>query len=298
MPSLSPFNLPGKWYKGNLHTHTTQSDGAISPSENMEWHASHGYHFLGITDHNTLTQPTDFTPEPPLLAIPSVEISAQRGRVEYHVLCIGVDKMPAQRGCDPQEAINGANLQGGIAYIGHPYWHDHTFDDLLSISGHIGIEIFNTSCWLEIQKGHSLVHWDGVMRRGQQVWGLATDDSHFTYPGHGRGWVMVHSEILDRESILASLRQGNFYSSMGPEIFNISLEDRKVTVECSPARSIFLVGDQYYCPYAAQAWDGIPLTQATFELVPGQQYFRVEVVDMDYQSAWSNAYNIRTLQSS
>jgi hypothetical protein len=61
------------------------------------------------------------------------------------------------------------------------------FEDLLILKGHIGVEIFNTSCWLEINKGHSLVHWDGLLRRGQNVWGLATDDSHFFYPDYGRG---------------------------------------------------------------------------------------------------------------
>ncbi len=176
--------------------------------------------------------------------------------------------------------------------MAHPYWHDLTLDDLLTLKGHIGIEIFNTGCWLEIQKGHSLVHWDGVLRRGQRTWGLAVDDSHFAYPDHGRGWLMLRSQRLDTESVLSALKQGHFYASMGPEIYDVRLDGRKVTVDCSPARSIYLVGDYYHCPNAAQAWDGKPITTATFELKSQQEYLRVEVVDMDFQSAWSNAYFI------
>ena len=101
MPSLSPFNSTGPWYKGNLHTHTTQSDGKLTPAESMRWHAEHGYHFLAITDHNVLTQPEKFLSQPPLLAIPSVEVSAWREPVEYHVLCIGVTEMPAAVGLRP-----------------------------------------------------------------------------------------------------------------------------------------------------------------------------------------------------
>jgi hypothetical protein len=261
----------------------------------MQWHAVHGYHFYGITDHNVLTRPTDFLPEPPLLSIPSVEVSARRGSVNYHILCIGVSKVPAPSGCDPQEAIDLTNAQGGIAVIAHPYWHDLTLDDLLALKGHIGIEIFNTGCWLEIQKGHALVHWDGVLRRGQRTWGLATDDSHFAYPDHGRGWLMLRCERLDTGSVIAALKQGNFYASMGPEIYDIRLNGRTVSVDCSPARSIYLVGDVYHCPNAAQAWDGKPMTTATFELKSQQEYLRVEVVDMDYQSAWSNAYFLKDL---
>jgi len=70
----------------------------------------------------------------------------------------------------------------------------------------------------------------------------------------------------------------------------VQKEGRKVTVNCSPAQSIYLVGDYYYCPNAAQAWDGSPLSTATFELVPMQKYFRIEVVDQKFQSAWTNAY--------
>ncbi len=80
MPSLPPFDQSGPWYKGNLHTHTTQSDGKVTPAESMRWHADHGYHFYGITDHNVLTRPADFLPQPPLLSIPSVEVSARRGQ--------------------------------------------------------------------------------------------------------------------------------------------------------------------------------------------------------------------------
>jgi hypothetical protein len=290
MSSLSPFGQAGRWFKGSLHTHTTQSDGKLTPAENMQWHADHGYHFLAITDHNRVTDPLAFNASPPLLAIPSVEVSAQRGEVEYHIVTLGVRSMPIVHHQDSQATIDAANAAGGLCFIAHPYWHDHTLDDLLALRGHIGIEIFNTGCWLEINKGHSLVHWDGVLRRGQRVWGLAVDDSHFAYPDHGRGWVMVRAERLDERSILDALRQGQFYSTMGPEIHDVQINGNQVTVRCSPARSIFLVGDIYHCPHAAQAWDGRPLTEADFTLRPQQRYLRVEVVDMNYQSAWTNAY--------
>jgi len=295
MPSISPFCSKGSWYKGNLHTHTTQSDGKLTPTESMQWHADHGYQFMGITDHNRLTNPLEFNSHPPLLAIPSIEVSARRGTVEYHVICIAVNRIPGQKDCDPQEAINNTLSMDGIPFIAHPYWHDLSLNDLLTLQGYIGIEIFNTGCWLEIQKGHSLVHWDGILRRGQRVYGFAVDDSHFAYPDHGIGWIMVRSAKLDKNSILTALKQGQFYSSSGPELYDVSLEGRKVTITCSPARSIYVVGDIYHCPAAAQAWDGKPITSATLELHPEQKYFRIEIVDMEYHSAWTNAYFLDNL---
>lgn len=31
MPDLAPFSAPGRFWRGNLHTHSTLSDGALSP---------------------------------------------------------------------------------------------------------------------------------------------------------------------------------------------------------------------------------------------------------------------------
>ena len=37
--------------KGGLHTHTTRSDGRLTPEETLRYAASQGYDFLALTDH-------------------------------------------------------------------------------------------------------------------------------------------------------------------------------------------------------------------------------------------------------
>ena len=54
LPSQTP---ELKWYKGNLHTHTINSDGDSSPDTVARWYKEHRYHFLALTDHNYLTDP-------------------------------------------------------------------------------------------------------------------------------------------------------------------------------------------------------------------------------------------------
>src|SRR5688572_4696692 len=44
-----------RWYKGNTHTHTLNSDGDSTPDEVVRWYREHGYHFVVLTDHNFLT---------------------------------------------------------------------------------------------------------------------------------------------------------------------------------------------------------------------------------------------------
>ena len=43
------------WYKGNLHTHSFWSDGDDFPEMIVDWYRRHGYHFLALSDHNTLS---------------------------------------------------------------------------------------------------------------------------------------------------------------------------------------------------------------------------------------------------
>ena len=43
------------WFKGNIHTHTTNSDGDSSPDHVSKWYKQNNYDFLVLTDHNHLT---------------------------------------------------------------------------------------------------------------------------------------------------------------------------------------------------------------------------------------------------
>ncbi|MFZ1347702.1 MAG: PHP domain-containing protein, partial [Tabrizicola sp.] len=47
----SAFTAPGRFWRGNLHTHCTNSDGVLSPEEVCRRYRAEGYDFLAITDH-------------------------------------------------------------------------------------------------------------------------------------------------------------------------------------------------------------------------------------------------------
>lgn len=53
---------PPRWWKGNLHTHTLWSDGDDFPEMVAEWYREQGYHFLALSDHNTLSQGQKWMP--------------------------------------------------------------------------------------------------------------------------------------------------------------------------------------------------------------------------------------------
>lgn len=53
-----PFRQPGRFYKGNLHTHSSRSDGALEPEAVVAAYREHGYDFIALTDH--FLAPYDF----------------------------------------------------------------------------------------------------------------------------------------------------------------------------------------------------------------------------------------------
>ena len=44
----------GLWRKGNIHSHTTRTDGLCPPEQQIRDYHAHGYDFLSITDHNVI----------------------------------------------------------------------------------------------------------------------------------------------------------------------------------------------------------------------------------------------------
>ena len=87
------FSMEGRFFKGNLHTHTTESDGDADPEWVANWYKEHGYDFLVLSDHNhrtILDQEIDG-----LLMVPGEEITAQikMGSIPIHINGIGVSRV-------------------------------------------------------------------------------------------------------------------------------------------------------------------------------------------------------------
>ena len=77
-----------KWFKGNLHTHTTVSDGSKSPDEVAAIYRAAGYDFLAFTDH---WHPSKPSMQDGLLLLPGCEYDVGTSVVDglYHIISIG-----------------------------------------------------------------------------------------------------------------------------------------------------------------------------------------------------------------
>ncbi|MHB0856983.1 MAG: CehA/McbA family metallohydrolase [Anaerolineae bacterium] len=287
MTWTSPFSLSGHWLKGNLHTHTTQSDGDLTPDQAIDWYRDHGYDFIAITDHWVLTPGQTRSPGG-FFTIAGAEVDGPL----YHLLCLGLSALPSfDLRESAQDLVDAVVAAGGLPYFAHPYWTAQTPAHLAGIQGFAGIEVFNSVCDRMDGLGYAGVHWDLLLATRRSVTGLAVDDTHWRHGEIGRGFVMVRAAERSERAILEALRQGHFYASTGPQISALDLtEDGEgrpaLRVRCSPCQSItfFAHGPR---GHRYEATDGL-LDGAVHPLSDAQVFLRVECRDSQGRIAWSN----------
>jgi hypothetical protein len=294
MSWISPFSLPGRWLKGNLHTHTTRSDGLYSPERAMAWYRKQGYDFVALTDH--WVHAFGRTWDGGIISIAGAELHGQG----YHMLTLGLSSLPDRAmEDDPPTLARMVNDQGGLAYIAHPYWTGQTSAEIGAIEGIAGIEVYNAVCEAMVGLGHSRVHWDELLATGRRLNGLAVDDSHWRHDAQGIGYVMVRAQSADEPAILDALRHGHFYASTGPRIDDLCVvrgDDGRAAlrVRCSPCRSItFHARGPRGRRFVAR--EGGTLDGAECPLEDAQVYLRVECQDDRGCIAWSNPVFIADL---
>ena len=282
----NPFRTAGQWYRGNLHAHTTESDGDLPPGRAVWTYRHLGYDLLAITDHGKVT----VLPEAPrdLILVPGVEVSCGN----YHLVALGVREVPASRSeAEVGQVIADVAAQRGLTLLAHPYWSGLATDQCLAAAGCCALEVYNTGCDLEIARGYSFVHWDDMLSRGAAIGAIAVDDGHHAAVDHGLGWVWVRAEAPTAEAILSALARGSYYASCGPRIEDISLAEGALTVRCSAVREIAAVSQ----PGRGNVVRADPvhaLTEARFDLGWMRGHVRVQVTDALGRMAWSNPFRV------
>ena len=282
----SPFAAAGHWFKGNLHTHTTNSDGAVSPDEALAWYRDHGYDFVALSDHWVLT-PGRVLGQ--MITLTAAELHDDA----YHLLALGLDRLPDHAlAPDPAAIVAAVRAAGGLPFFAHPRWVGQTSAEVLAVSDVAGVEVFNSVCEAMDGLGDSSTVWDEALARGAHLLGLAVDDTHWRQGEAGHGYIMVRAERLDEAGILAALAAGRYYSSSGPRLDDMRLitgEDGApaLQVRCSPCQSItFYTAGPRGARFTAPA--GETLEAATLPLRREQVFVRVECRDSAGGVAWSN----------
>ncbi|GHF42448.1 hypothetical protein HNQ07_002122 [Deinococcus metalli] len=218
LPALPPLQA-GEWMMGDLHCHTTHSDGRWSARDLAAAALARGLRFLALTDHNTVSGRGELARNYPGVLLPGLELTTYYG----HGVIIGHPEYAdwtaytQQSGMRPLSDTLWADA-GAYVTIAHPFapgdpfctgcnW---TYFDLRP----------GDATHLEVWNGQrsgthnalALEHWYGLVAAGRRVVATAGTDNHGpTYrPDHG---LTCTPATADPARLAAQLAAGETYLS-------------------------------------------------------------------------------------
>lgn len=339
---MKKYLLPkeGNFYKANMHMHTTISDGKMTPEETKEAFLKEGYSIVAFTDHEIMVPHPELTDEN-FIALTSVEISINERRnipfiftKTYHLNLYSKDPNKTTYNCfdksilwldkakeyatkeqmDIQydrvytvdcinEMIEMSKKEGFFVSLNHPAWSLQNYTDYINLKGLWGVEWHNSTC---VGMGYSdtITPIDDLLRVGENVFPLATDDAHKKEDCFG-GFLMVKAPELKYDIVYDALARGDFYSSEKPLINELYIEDGIIHINTSKAKKIIVSADKRYtCPVIAS--EGEYLTDTDINInwflercnskINEYEYIRITVVDEDGNIAYTRAYSINELK--
>jgi hypothetical protein len=240
-----------RWYKGNTHTHTLNSDGDSTPEDVVRWYREHGYQFLVLTDHNFLTGVDALNAlhgaNERFLVIKGEEVTDKFGDKPLHLNGLDVTELVTpQKGTSVvdtvQRNVNAIRKVQGVPHINHPnFGWAITAQELRQVENNKLFEIFNGHPHVNNLGGGGVAGlegaWDHILTSGKILYGIAVDDAHvFKRPWDrnaarpGQGWVMVRAERLHPRALLEAMERGEFYASTGVELSELQISQQEITI--------------------------------------------------------------------
>lgn len=223
-----------QWIKGDLHLHSTHSDGVWSLEELSREAEDQGLDYIALTDHNTTSQNQGLHLATHLILVPGMEWTTYQG----HANVWGIsDPWPDWRVASDAEIEakrKDVTARGGVVSINHPF---DDFDPGIhwawSKEGFAAIEIWNGP-WRPGNQA-ALNWWQQQLERGEHIVAVGGSDTHGpndvgVHVGHPTTWVW--SEDRTSESIVEGIRRGYVFITESPD--GPSLTQGPITTPCHP----------------------------------------------------------------
>ena len=318
----------GKFYKANLHSHSTVSDGKNTPLEMMLYYKEHGYDILALTDHELLVDHSELNQDD-FLMLPGYEYAFIEDVPYPEAKTIELNLYPRKPHEIKQICFNPKNVIHGekwrcdtLAYVGdifertfslecmqavidealkndfivslnHPAYSMETPAFFGKLNGLFAMEIHNQGSFYDACEYNPQMYQE-MLRAGHKIGTLAVDDNHAAYVYDSKtdlrpwGFTMIKAKELTHEAIITALEHGDFYSTQGPEIYDVFIENDKVGIQCAEAKNIIMhtrgrFSEQKSAPI------GETINEMCF-YIPEDAYFWFEIIDAFGRHANTRAY--------
>ena len=276
-------------YKSALHTHSTVSDGDLTPDEVVDIYKQAGYDVLAFSDHHKTNAVSTYDGKGMTL-ISGIELHPTGPRnVTWHLLALGVPEDFPGKYPTAQAAIDAVRAVDGIIFCAHPSGYFSAYD-ILPLRGISGIEVANTNGRFIGRESNETV-WNELIAEGFHCPALGVDDIH-TLCDFNNNWTVIMAENKEPETILQALKKGQFYASQGPEFTRLEWNDGVFEADFSEVIEAFVYG---YPGLDIITTPGFPTPDSSAKLTtlrckPGDNFrgvLRCRIRDANNRCAWS-----------
>jgi len=297
---------PPRWFRGNTHTHTLNSDGDSSPEDVVRWYREHGYQFVVVTDHELVTPVAGlnavFAAEGKFLIISGQEVTGQFNTTPVHVSGLGLRSALLPRTGVSRLDVLQKNIAAirevfALPQINHPnFGWALKGADLATVEGTALLEIWNGHPQVNNLGGGDVpsveAMWDEALTAGRRLFAVAADDAHHfkrlddpAAAAPNRGWVVVRSRDLTQNAILDGMRRGDFYASTGVTLSDVQASATQLRVVIAAAGTA-----KYRVQFIGTGGRVLAeTTEATaqYTFKGNEQYVRARITDSNGKMAWT-----------
>ena len=299
------FSENAKFYKVNLNCHTNISNGQYTPEEIKELYKAHGYSAVAFSDSGKML-PHEELNDKDFIALSALEftVTEESGKkVSLNAIALSPDaKAPAVPKDEPmsedeiRKTIKNFKDSGFFVTCNHPRKSLVSCKKGSAYEDVDAIEILNYSSLVSGINEYNENYYEDVLKSGILPHCIATDGNTNNLPVGYRGcdslgaYVVIVAKELSYEAIADALKEGRFYSSEGPEIYDLWFRSEVLYIRCSPCDKVIFESGTRREVFFAENGNLLDGKGMCFWVMPEHEYVRVTIVDKNGKKAFTNAY--------
>ncbi len=246
--------------KGNIHSHTTRTDGEFSVDAIQDLYKEKAYTFIAITDHRIYFDEEGVSRN--LILLNGCEYNcyldheAYDERIHFHLLTLKDPEQDVSNRIEHddnsykslfytkldevQTLIDELKSRGNLVIIAHPKKPFIPIELLKTLRNYEGIEVYNAKSEQDASDYRAELY---QMRKSMIF--TSVDDSHALLNEQGaceyfKGYIVVEDGATDKNKIVKAIKNKRFYASNGPEIYSLIIDKNQLSLKCSDVSKIEL----------------------------------------------------------
>lgn len=232
-----------RWFKGDLHMHTLNSDGIYTTREVITYARHTGLDFIALTDHNNTQQNQEIGNPIGITVLPGMEYTNYRGHANlFFTDTTEFAENPLSNTHEEMlTVLEAARRREALVSINHPF--DINCPWLWGFDGPFTlVEVWNG--FFKESDAEAITWWRTQLKEGKRLVAVGGSDTHRIEQGRSFGTptTYIHAISTGKEDLLEALKEGRVSISATPSSAQLDLVIAEVHIGGSVRYSAGMTG--------------------------------------------------------